>query len=239
MGPCSQILCDQCCSTGQEKRAFSYALTPPGLELSVTLLPTNHWGFSPTEPLHWPKRSITVMGHTSEICFPFRLLSHGGYLLRAREQGQAWNGGVGPRWWGAAPIHFRTVTDRHCLSSHPVTYHYQTTGWHSEYFSMQFFTSPYWVCGLGVKLAHAHFICKHTLFLYAKTHWMYKHSHHYRHFSENLHIRLREVLLFLKDCVWEGLSHRQCLHSPCEIRCRLWWASHHTRHNHTEKRREL
>lgn len=74
------------------------------------------------------------MGRTSGIRSPSCLWSRCGYLLRAREQGQAWDGGVGPGWRGAAPIHFRTVRDHHCLSSHPVTYCYWTTGWHPVYF---------------------------------------------------------------------------------------------------------
>lgn len=65
---------------------------PRGLKLSVTTLPTNQRGYQPrrTHSLH------AVRGSTSRIRSSSRSLPRRGYLLRAREQGQVWDGGVGP-----------------------------------------------------------------------------------------------------------------------------------------------
>lgn len=79
------------------KDSIPLYLDPGGLEPSVTPLPTNHRGISPIAPtLPWPEWSGAVTGHTSGIRSSSRLRSRRGYLLRAREQGQAWDGGVGP-----------------------------------------------------------------------------------------------------------------------------------------------
>lgn len=140
----------------------------------MTQLPTNHWGISPTAPtLPRPQRSIAVTGRTSGIRSPSRR----GYLLRARVQGQAWDGGLDRGGGGAAPIHFRTVRDHHCLPSHPVTYYYRTRWLTSCVFlCVRFHKKQFWMCGLGIGVAHAHFTSEHTLSL-SRKHTLSIHRH--------------------------------------------------------------
>lgn len=107
---CGTMHCSPACSGNPlwptpsqrtRKDSVPFCLDPRRLEASVTPLPTNRWGISPFAPtLPWPERRVTVTGRTSEIRSPSQLRSRCGYLLRAREQGRAWDGGVGPGWEG-------------------------------------------------------------------------------------------------------------------------------------------
>ncbi|KAK9525909.1 hypothetical protein VZT92_016580 [Zoarces viviparus] len=74
---------------GKKKTASPYASTPRGLEPSVTPLPTSQWGIIPTAPtLPRPEAERRRYGTAPLGFVP---LSRRGYLLRAREQGRAWD----------------------------------------------------------------------------------------------------------------------------------------------------
>lgn len=136
---------------------------PRGLEPSVTPLSINRWGISPTAPT-LPRPEHRCYGTHLWDSFPVPLA----LLLQLSAQGQGAGTSVGLRGWtgvgGAAPIHFRTVKDHHCLPSHPVTYYYQTTGRHHVRFYVCVIPQKqYWMCGLGIQVAHAHFTSDRTL----------------------------------------------------------------------------
>lgn len=76
-------------------------LGPQGLEQSVMLLLTKKWGMRPFAPtLHGLEWSIPVTGCPSGIGSPSCSWFHCGYLLRAREQGQALNKWGRTEWRG-------------------------------------------------------------------------------------------------------------------------------------------
>lgn len=180
---------------------------PQGLELSVTLLPTNHWGISPTAPtLHWPKVSIAVTGHLWDLFCILLAVPTVVICLGPGSRDKMWNGGDGSRWQGAALIHFRTMTNYHCLPSHPVTYHYQTTGWHWVFFyaiihkPLPDVWSWHETCTRALyKQTHTFFFLKYALDIQNTVTTGTCHK---------TYTRLWEVL-FLADCAWEGQSHRR------------------------------
>lgn len=115
---------------------------------------------------------------------------------RLSAQGQGAGTSVGRRGWtgvgGAAPIHFRTVKDHHCLPSHPVTYYYQNH-WLT--------VCEFYVCDSTKTVLDVwswHRTCTRVLYKwvhtlsFSQTHTLHTqiHCHHYRRFSANLHIGL-------------------------------------------------
>lgn len=143
----------------------------------MTPLPTNQWGISPTAPtLPRPEWSVAVTGRTSGIRSPSRLRSRRGYLLRAREQGQAWDGGVGPGWGGQ----HRSILGRlGIIIVSRLTLSLTITKPLADILCISMCVIPekqFWMCGLGIELAQAHFTSEHALSLSHK-HTLSIHRH--------------------------------------------------------------
>lgn len=106
------------CPKRTRKDSVPSCLDPRGLEPSVTPLPTNQRGISPAAPT-LPRPSLLRDVPLGFVPCPAAVICSGpGSGDKRGSEGLDRGGG------GAAPIHFRTVRDHHCLPSHPVTYYY-------------------------------------------------------------------------------------------------------------------
>lgn len=217
-GPCTtpqpalEIHCDQRRLTGQEKTASPYASTLERWNRVWRRYPQTTRVSAPLRPHSLGRSGASLLWDAPlgfvprPACGPAAVICSGPGSRDKRGM-EGLDRGVG----GAAPIHFRTVRDHHCLPSHPVTYYHQTTGWHPVYFyacdSTKTVLDVWSWHRTRTRALYKQAHCKSL----SQTHTLHTqtHCHHYRHFSANLHIGLWVVQLFLADCVWEGQSHRR------------------------------
>lgn len=140
---------------------------------------------------------------------------------RLSAQGQRTGGSVGRRGrtggfgvgWGAAPIHFKDGTGSSLSSVSPcrlLLRNHRLTSCAILYVCDSA-RNGFWMCGLGIKLAHAHFTSEHSP-SFRQTHTLHTQtqlSPLQALLSKPTHGIVCVVQLFLADCVWEGQSHRR------------------------------
>lgn len=222
---------------------FSPSTSPPRAGSECDAATHKPVGYQPQLRPHSPGRSRALLSRDAPRGFvpPSRSPSHCGYLLKARERGRAWDGGVGPgRGGGVGWVggHHRsilgTVRDHHCLPSHPVTYCYQTAGLTSRVFLRTCDSTekkekknttlldvwswhPLFTRALDKRARTRSFSQKHTLSIHRHTVITTGASQEKpTHRIESGSSSSQQTV-----CGRDRATGAKCLYSPCEITCRL------------------